>query len=118
MASIAAGRGYVTDRPVLGPVRSIRVDDGGIRRLIREVHARHGYVCDPHTACGFAAESAGVPRVMLATASPAKFPEVVIEATGVSPRHPSLDALAEKPVVRYEVPATAAAVRTFLEAHA
>ncbi len=68
----------------LGAVRSTRLDDAGIAAVIRDVHARYGYVCDPHTACGFADAGAGVPRVILATASPAKFPETVVAATGTS----------------------------------
>jgi threonine synthase len=118
MAGIAAGRGYRSQHPALGGIRSTRLDDVGITEKIREIHQRYGYVCDPHTACGFVAESEGASRVILATASPAKFPETVVAATGTDPRHPTLDALGGKPLVRHEVAATAGAVRAFLEKHA
>jgi len=118
MKDIAAGRGYRSRHPSLGAVRSTRLDDVGIAQTIRDVHARYHYVVDPHTACGFVGEAGNVPRVVLATASPAKFPETVVVATGTDPRHPSLDALADRPVVRYEVAATADAVRAFVEKHA
>jgi len=117
MTGIASGKGYTCTRPALGPVRSIRLDDDGITERIRDVHSRFGYVCDPHTACGFAAKSAGVPRVVLATANPAKFPEAVAAAIGVRPRHPALDELADHAVVRYEIAAETAAVREFIAAH-
>ncbi len=69
------------------------MDDERTRSCIAEVHARTGYVMDPHTAVGWwameAATQAGSgPRVVLSTAHPAKFPEVVERATGVGPELP------------------------------
>ncbi|RGE18837.1 threonine synthase [Leucobacter sp. wl10] len=53
---------------------------------IRSVHERSGVLIDPHTADGVkvAREHAepGVPMLVLETAKPAKFPEIVLEATG------------------------------------
>lgn len=48
----------------------------------------HGYVLDPHTACGYFVmnrmpRDPQTPRVLLATASPYKFPRVVNEALGL-----------------------------------
>jgi threonine synthase len=49
----------------------------------------HGYLADPHTAVGLAAAArlggrwSGHPRIVLATAHPAKFPEAIMRATGV-----------------------------------
>lgn len=69
-------------RDVLG----VSVSDEDTRACIADVYERTGYVVDPHTAVGmWALES--VPRidgpsVVLATAHPAKFPEVVEEAIG------------------------------------
>jgi threonine synthase len=114
MAGIAAGRGYSVGKPVLGPVRSERLDDGGIKQVIARVYREHGYVSDPHTACGFAARKAGVPQVILATASPAKFPETVAETVGVKATHPTLDALQSLPILRHEIEATASAIRAFI----
>ncbi len=55
-------------------------------RTIAEVHARTGYVMDPHTAVAHAAairlDAAAFPTVTLATAHPGKFPEVVQRAIG------------------------------------
>ncbi|BET67779.1 threonine synthase [Opitutales bacterium ASA1] len=119
MADVAAGRGYVSHSPALGSVRSARLDDEGIRAVIARVYADYGYVADPHTACGFAVEPlSGVSQVVLATASPAKFPDTVRAAIGLDPRHPSLDALADHPIVRHELAADASVVRDFVRRHA
>lgn len=57
--------------------------DEATRRAITRVHERHGYLLDPHTAVGWRAlEEAVSDRpdatgIVLATAHPAKFPDVV-----------------------------------------
>jgi threonine synthase len=53
--------------------------------------------------------------VVLATASPAKFPEVVLSATGKEPTHPSLEVLKEKPLTKYPLPAEVEKVKAFVE---
>ena len=118
MADVAAGRGYRSRHPALGELHSVRLDDAGIRSAIKSVHLRYGYVVDPHTACAFAARAASVPRVILSTASPAKFPDVVAETIGVRPTHPALEALLERPVIRHEIAADAGVVREFLRGNA
>ena len=76
------------------------ITDGRTLDTMREIHARHGVLVDPHTAVGCAAawdhlgESA--PRggsapeqvIVLSTAHPAKFSEIVAQATGVTPEMP------------------------------
>jgi len=53
---------------------------------MRRVHQRHGYLLDPHTAAAWLAAQAQPPscrpRVVLATASPFKFPEAALRALG------------------------------------
>jgi len=68
-------------------VTGVSVSDFDTRACIERVHTRTGYVLDPHTSVGFLAHSAhpaprGTPSVVLATAHPAKFPEIVEEAIG------------------------------------
>jgi threonine synthase len=53
--------------------------------------------------------------VVLATAHPAKFPEVIKQATGVTSTHPALESLKSKPLIKHRIPATVAAVRQFIE---
>jgi threonine synthase len=70
-----------------------RVDDEETLATIAEVYRATGQVLDPHSAVGVAgaravARPATVPVVTLATAHPAKFPEAVARATGISPALP------------------------------
>jgi len=96
---------------------SSRATDAEITALIREIHDRHGYVIDPHTACGFKDLPADGPVVVLSTAHPAKFPDAIRAAIGREITHPSLEALKTKPVVKHRLPATVAAVRDYLSRH-
>jgi threonine synthase len=55
--------------------------------------------------------------VVLATASPAKFPEVIRAATGLEPTDPSLEALKSRPVAKHVIRAEAGAIKAFVAAH-
>jgi threonine synthase len=92
-----------------------RSTDEDILANIRRVKEDYDYVVDPHTACGFQNLSPDRTHVVLATAHPAKFPDIIKKAIGETPTDPSLDALKTKKMVSYPVEATAAAVRQFLE---
>jgi len=68
-------------------VVAVSVTDDETSACIGEIFRRTGYVLDPHTAVGVRAHGlrpsgAGTPTVVLATAHPAKFPEVVEDAIG------------------------------------
>jgi threonine synthase len=70
-----------------------RVDDDETLATIADVYRATGEVLDPHSAVGVAgaravARPSTVPVVTLATAHPAKFPEAVARATGISPALP------------------------------
>ena len=63
--------------------------DGAACETIRNVWDAHGYLCDPHTACGWYTAENYVnqtgdrrPMVVLSTASPYKFPAAVLESIG------------------------------------
>jgi threonine synthase len=92
--------------------------DAQIAEIIRRVYRDYGYVVDPHTACGFADLTPGRASVVLATASPAKFPETIRAAIGIEPTHPSLEALKSRPIVKYPIKADAAAIREFIDRRA
>lgn len=54
------------------------------KKIIKETYARENYFLCPHTACGVGAAGKvkdSLPKLCLATAHPAKFPEVVEEST-------------------------------------
>ncbi len=64
-------------------------DDAGAADTIARVFREHNYLCDPHTAAGWAAAEDYVnqtgdrrPMVVLSTASPYKFPAAVLSAIG------------------------------------
>ncbi|MDD6461547.1 MAG: threonine synthase, partial [Bifidobacteriaceae bacterium] len=62
-------------------------DEDQIRASIKDCWDKNHYVIDPHTACGYhtlagTPRTPGVPRVLLSTASPYKFPRAVLEALG------------------------------------
>ncbi|MGF1510733.1 MAG: threonine synthase [Myxococcota bacterium] len=68
------------------------VDDEDTLDAMRRVYERHRVFLDPHTAVGWVAAErlnpVGGPKVVLATAHPAKFPEAVRIATGRTPPMP------------------------------
>ena len=99
-----------------GSFTASRTTDAEIASIIRDVHSKYGYIVDPHTACGFKDLATDRTSVVLATAHPAKFPEVIKQATGRDSTHPALEALKSKPLVKHRIPATVDAVRKFIEA--
>ena len=125
----------------LGPVHAamvsefgaVRAGEADIADATRRVLADAGYVVCPHTACAFgspakagrsskdgaAASANGVPEVVLATASPAKFPEALEATTGLRPGLPRrLSHLMTDPEHFDVLPNDLAAVERYVEAHA
>lgn len=99
------------------------VDDATTRATMREVAAQSGYLLDPHSAVAWtalrrhaAAGHAHLPLIALATADPAKFPELVFDATGrIPPVPPQTAHIMTKPVQRHALRhATAEALQTLL----
>jgi threonine synthase len=79
-----------------------------------------GYCADPHTAVALAvaekeARDPSVPMVVLSTAHPAKFPDAVAAACGITPALPGwLADLADRPERVTVLPADQAAVEKFV----
>lgn len=73
-------------------VKGAKLDDAGTMAIMKEVLDRTGYVMCPHTAVGYAGlmehRNPELPGVVLATAHPAKFGEVVERATAYTPEVP------------------------------
>jgi threonine synthase len=74
---------------------AVSIDEAETRATIRDVHARTGYVLDPHGAVGWAAAArfaarcpGAAPIVTLATAHPAKFGNVIARELGFTPPLP------------------------------
>jgi threonine synthase len=86
---------------------------------IAKVWTEARFLVDPHTAVGLTAAarlpSEGAPIVTLATASPAKFPESILEILpGVDASHPKAEALAGLPERMTPITADAEAVKAFI----
>lgn len=98
------------------------VNDAATLARMRSTYERYGYLACPHTAVGLeawervSARSRGSGRaIVLATAHPAKFPEAVAEATGVTPGTPPTLAAFEAAPKRVErLAATSDALRAAL----
>ncbi len=95
-----------------------RTSDAEIASVITRVYRDYGYIVDPHTACGFKDLNPERVNVVLATASPAKFPDTIQAAIGLAPTHPSLEALKSVPIVKHRIQATPDAIRAFIDARA
>lgn len=101
---------------------SEQASDAEVGATIARIHRKCGRLIDPHTAVGLTAaaklrNSGGLagPVITLATAHPAKFPETIAEATGLTPALPErfkdLYDLAERTM---PAPADAAAIREII----
>ncbi|WP_395717000.1 threonine synthase [Prosthecobacter sp.] len=98
-------------------MHSTRMDDAQIERVIAQMWQDWQYVLDPHTACAFTDMAQDRISVVLSTASPAKFPDVVKQATGNEPTHPTLEALKSKPLKTWPMNADPAEVKAFIRRH-
>jgi len=100
-------------------------DDAQVIAEIAEVYRRHGYLLDPHSAIAWLAlqdrmkDEPGASGVLLATAHPAKFREVVEPAIGQSiSLPPALANALSRPRHSMSMPADYAALEQFLRAAA
>lgn len=97
------------------------LDDPGTLAEIRQTRDAAGYLADPHTATAIAAArahpSAHLPTVVAATAHPAKFPDAMRQAVGVTPPLPAaLSDLYERPERFSVVPAELPVIKDRLRA--
>jgi threonine synthase len=105
--------------------RGFALDDQGTLAEIGRLWRDCGYLADPHTAIGTAAAMAvpptdrAIPIVVAATAHPAKFPDAVKRATGITPPlPPRLADLYDRTERFTRLPGSLDAVETFVRAHA
>lgn len=116
MARMKSGLPVTLPKPETS-LRASRMDDAQIERVIAQMWQDWHYVIDPHTACAFTDMAPDRVSVVLATAHPAKFPDVVKKATGTEPTHPALEAIKDKPLRTHPLPASTGAVKTFIAAN-
>ena len=114
-------RSLFSDADLRALVHGETVTDDETLAAMRRVHDETGYVADPHTAVGLEAvrrrraDGETGPMIVLSTAHPAKFPEAVAEATGVTPSAPPrLARLWEAPTAVDTIPAELDALRRYI----
>jgi len=124
MGSLTQSRRFAVSSHALQQMRALftadRADEQESAATIRAWMREAGYCVDPHTAVGLAvaekeARDPSVPMVVLSTAHPAKFPDAVKAACGVTPALP--DWLADLPQRTERVtvlPADQAAVERYV----
>lgn len=93
---------------------STRCEDSQISENIAKVYRRYGKIIDPHTACGFQDLDDGI-NVILSTAHPAKFPELIEKTLGEKAESPILEILKTKRIDRLEAKADAGEVKKIIE---
>jgi threonine synthase len=124
MASLAQSRRFAVSSPALAQMRTLfaadRADEQESAATMRAWMREAGYCADPHTAVALAVaekepRDRSVPIVVLSTAHPAKFPEAVTAACGVTPKLPEwLADLPSRPERVTVLPASQAAVERFV----
>ncbi len=124
MGSLAQSRQFSVSGHALAAMRALftadRADEQEVAATMRAWMREAEYCTDPHTAVGLAvaekeARDPAVPMVVLSTAHPAKFPEAVQAACGVSPKLPDwLGDLLKREERITVLPADQAAVERFV----
>ena len=108
---------YCFDNFAVDGFSSSSVSDLEIPQIIRSVSQEYGYLVDPHTACGFKDLDPDEKHLVLATAHPAKFPEVYENAGLEKPTSPILEELLSRTPVKYGCKVEPPAIRSFIEAN-
>jgi threonine synthase len=124
MGSLAQSRRFAVSAPALKVMRALftadRADEEESAATMRACLREAGYCADPHTAVALAVaeketRDPAVPMVVLSTAHPAKFPQAVKAACGVTPVLPDwLADLSERPERISVLPADQGAVERYV----
>ena len=120
---------YTVPENLLGEIQSVFwagcCDDAGAQSAIGSVWSKYRYLCDPHTATGWAVAEDYVnqtgdqtPMVVLSTASAYKFPAAVLEALSVTPAEDEFDQMEQlKSCTGWAIPKNLADLRNKEEKH-
>ena len=108
---------YVFDKFSARGFSASKMDDAQIARTIADVYGKYGEIVDPHTACAFADLSHKGVKIILSTASPAKFPDLIEKTIAIRPKAESLERLMDKPIVNKKMPADVSAVRVYIQSN-
>jgi len=89
--------------------------DDEIPSTIKTIWNDYQYLVDPHTACAFKDLDPLRSTVILATAHPAKFPNVYEEAEMTKPRATELELLLKRTPRKFKVGVDVPSIRSFIE---
>lgn len=102
-------------------MEALSVDDETTLRVMADLQENHGYLCCPHTAVGwrvaelYRRRHPDVPVIVLGTAHPGKFLEIVTRACGIVPELPMrLEELLHRPKCSIEMENSDAAFSKWL----
>jgi threonine synthase len=127
MGSLGQSRRFGLTAAALAEIRrsfaAERADEAATAAQMRTTLKEAGYVADPHTAVALAVAEKergdpSVPMIVLSTAHPAKFPDAVAKACGVTPKLPDwLGDLMTRPENVTVLPADQGAVERCVLSH-
>lgn len=87
--------------------KGMALSDQETKEIIQQYYKESAYLADPHTAVGIATaqkyRNPEIPMVTVATAHPAKFPDAIKQATGITPALPLALADLYERKERYEI---------------
>jgi threonine synthase len=126
MAGLKQSGGFAIEAGTLSAIRADfdagRSDQAETAETIARTLEASGYLLDPHSATGIRVAQAhrtGSPMIVLATAHPAKFPDAVAAACGVTPALPDwLAGMMQKPEKFTVLPSDLKMVEDYLSRHA
>ena len=113
MAEFSKSGKWVFDDFKSGNFSASKMTDSEIPAAIRRVWEKYSTVIDPHTACAFK-DLPDSPTVVLSTAHPAKFPDLIEKSLGFSPKSEILEKLKKEEIKKYLMPADTQKIRDFI----
>lgn len=118
MSTFAKDKKWIFENFSVDCFSASKMDDAEIAKTIAEVYKNYGAEIDPHTACAFKDISYANTKIILSTAHPAKFPELIGDVLGFAPKAESLEKLLGKKLVKKQMPADEQCVREYIKKHA
>ncbi len=126
MAGLSQSGAFTIDPSTLRAIQAAfvaaKTDEAATLGTMSSAYREAGYLADPHTAVGLAVAAQHtdprVPMVTLSTAHPAKFPDAVKAATGITPPLPAhLSGLMERDERVTSIGNDIGAVESFIATH-
>jgi threonine synthase len=95
-------------------ITSTSTSNNEIENIISEFYVAHNYILDPHTACAYKGIDTDSYNIIVSTASPAKFPEIIEKSIGIIPADSRLEALKDEKKVFVKLPADLEIIKKYI----